>query len=74
MVVITFPDDENRIRGRGFLITHFPTRFLRSGEHIVPEAALKALEHEGIRFKVEGPATYEHFVAPFRAAASTPTE
>ncbi len=74
MVVITFPDRETETRGLGFLLGRFSGRFLRTGEHIVPEAALAALAHEGIIFTVKGPATYEHYVAPFRGAASSPPE
>ena len=74
MVVITFADEDTRERGIGFLLGRFPARFLRSGENVVPEAALAALAHEGICFTVKGPATYDHYVAAFRAAASTQAE
>ncbi len=43
MVTITFPDRDMEKRALGFLIGGFSGRVLRSGEHLVPEAALEAL-------------------------------
>jgi hypothetical protein len=57
VVTITFPDRETEKRGLGFLIGPFSGRVLRSGEHIVPEAALEALAYQNIPFAVRGKAT-----------------
>jgi hypothetical protein len=70
MVVIRFPDPETEKEGLGFLVGRFSGRVLKSGEHIVPEAALEALAHEDIPFSVLGRATYEQQVAALRSAAS----
>jgi hypothetical protein len=70
MVVIRFPDRETEKEALGFLIGHFSGRVLRSGEHIVPEAALEALAEENISFTVLGKATYEQQLAALRGAAA----
>jgi hypothetical protein len=43
MVTSRFPDRETEKRALAFLIGRFSGRVLRSGEHLVPEAALEAL-------------------------------
>jgi hypothetical protein len=58
MVTITFSDREAEKRALGFLIGRFSGRILRSGEHLVPEAALEALAEQNISFTVRGKATY----------------
>jgi hypothetical protein len=50
MVTITFPDRKTEQRALAFLLGRFSGRVLRSGEHLVPEAALKALAARAIRF------------------------
>ena len=74
MVTITFPDRETEKRALAFLIGRFSGRVLRSGEHIVPEAALEALADQNIPFAVRGKATYEQQVAAIRGAASAPIQ
>jgi hypothetical protein len=71
MVTITFPDRETEKRALAFLLGRFSGRVLRSGEHLVPEAALEALADQGISFTVKGRATYEQQVAAIRGAAPT---
>jgi hypothetical protein len=71
MVTITFPDRETEKQALGFLLGRFSGRVLRSGEHLVPEAALEALAHQDISFSVQGKATYEQQVAAIRGAAPT---
>jgi hypothetical protein len=66
MVVITFPDREVEKKGLGFLMTRFSGGVLRSGEHLVPEAAVEALAQEGITFNVLGKASYEQQIAAIR--------
>jgi hypothetical protein len=70
MVVITFPDEATERKALGFLLGRFSGQVLKSGEHIVPEAALAALAGRNITFTVHGKATYEKQVAALRSAAS----
>jgi len=68
MVVITFPDKETQKKALGFLLGRFSGKVLKTGEHIVPEAALEALAEHGVVFTVKGKATYEQQVAAVRGA------
>ena len=70
MVIITFPDTDTQKRALGFLLGRFSGKVLKSGEHIVPEAALAALAQQGFVFTVHGKASYEHQSAPLRSAAA----
>ena len=70
MVTITFADRETEKRALAFLLGRFSGRVLRSGEHIVPEAAMEALAEQGISFTVKGKTTYDQQVAALRGAAS----
>jgi len=54
----------------GYLAGRFSFKSSASGETLVPDEALRALAPEGIRFIVEGPATYEQLVPPVRDAAA----
>ena len=65
MVIIRFPDLETKRRALGFLARRFSGKSWATGEVMVPDAALAPLAAEGIRFTVEGPATYKH-LAPLR--------
>ena len=69
MITIVFPDRETEKRALGFLLGRFSGRVLRSGEHIVPEAALEALADQNIPFTVRGKTTYEQQLAALRGAA-----
>ncbi len=71
MVTITFPNRETEKQALAFLLGRFSGRVMRSGEHIVPEAALEALANENIPFTVKGKATNEQQVAAIRGDAST---
>jgi hypothetical protein len=53
VVTITFSDREMEKRALGFLIGRFSGRVLRSGEHLVPEAALEALAERNIPFTLQ---------------------
>lgn len=66
MIAIKFADRETERRALGFLLGRFSGRVLKSGEHLVPEAALEALADQGIPFEVLGKATYEQQVAAVR--------
>ena len=70
MVTITFPDRETEKRALGFLLGRFSGRVLKSGEHLVPEAALEALADQNIPFSVKGKSTYEQQIAALRDIAS----
>ena len=74
MVTITFADREVEKRALAFLIGRYSGRVLRSGEHIVPEAALEALADQNIPFAVRGKATYEQQLAALRGDASAPVQ
>lgn len=54
MITITFPDKETEKKALGFLLGRFSGRVLKTGEHLVPEAALEALANQNIPFFVEG--------------------
>ena len=71
MVTITFPDRQTEKQALAFLLGRFSGRVLRSGEHLVPEAALEALANQNIPFSVKGKATYEQQVAAIRGSASS---
>jgi hypothetical protein len=66
MVTIQFPDRKTEKQALAFLLGRFSGRVLRSGVHIVPEAALEALADQNIPFTVKGKATYEQQVAAIR--------
>jgi hypothetical protein len=70
MVVISFPDKEAQKKALGFLLGRFSGKALKSGEHIVPEAALAALAQQNIVFTVHGKASYEKQIAALRSAAA----
>ena len=70
MIVITFPDRPTEKRALAFLLGRFSGQTLKSGEHLVPEAALEALGDQNISFTVKGKATYEQQLAAVRGSAS----
>lgn len=74
MVTITFADRDTEKRALAFLLGRFSGRVLRSGEHLVPEAALEALADQSIPFTVKGKTTYEQQVAAIRGDASAPVQ
>jgi len=63
MITITFADRETEKLALAFLIGRYSRRVLRSGEHLVPEAALEALAAQNVSFTVEGKTTYEEHLA-----------
>ena len=72
MVTVIFPDRETERRALAFLLGRFSGRVLRTGEHLVPEAALEALADQNIPFTVKGKTTYEQQVAAVRGTAPPP--
>jgi hypothetical protein len=71
MVMITFQNRTTERKALAFLLGRFSGRVLKSGEHLVPEAALEALAEQNIPFNVKGKASYAQQVASIRGAAST---
>jgi hypothetical protein len=69
-VTITFPDRETEKRALAFLLGRFSGRVLKTGEHLVPEAALEALADQNIPFTVKGKTTYEQQMAAIRSTAT----
>lgn len=63
MVTISFADPDTEKRALAFLLGKFSGHVLRSGEHLVPEAALETLAQQDIPFTVKSKATYEQQVA-----------
>jgi len=53
MITITFPNPETEKRALAYLLGRFSGRVLKSGEHLVPEAALEALAGENIPYTVQ---------------------
>lgn len=74
MVTISFQDRAAERKGLAFLLGRFSGRVLRTGEHLVPEAALEALAGQNIPFSVKGTASYEQQVAAIRGAAPAPVQ
>ena len=74
MVKITFDDRATERKALAFLLGRFSGRVLKSGEHLVPEAALEALAEQNIPFSVKGKASYEQQVAAIRGAAPAPVQ
>lgn len=71
MITITFSDRETEKRALAFLLGRFSGHVLRSGEHLIPEAALEALADQNIPFTVKGKTTYEQQMAAIRDPASS---
>jgi hypothetical protein len=74
MVTIRFSDRETEKRALAFLMGRFSGRVLRSGEHLVPEAALEALADQNIPFTVLGKTSYDQQMAALRGDASAPVQ
>ena len=66
MITVTFPDRDTEKRAIGFLLGRFSGHILKTGEHLVPEAALEALAHQNISFTVKGKTTYEQQITAIR--------
>jgi len=71
MIVIHFTDEEAERRALGYLPGRFSFTSWATGKMLVPDAALGHLASQGIRFQVEGPATYEQTIAAFRGSPAS---
>jgi hypothetical protein len=56
LITISFPDRDTEKRALAFLLGRFSGRVLKTGEHLVPEAAPKELAEQSIPFAVKGKA------------------
>ena len=65
MITIEFSDPHVRLKALGFLMGRYPGRALKTGEILVPEAALQALATKDISLLVLGKSTYEQQIAAF---------
>ena len=74
MVTIVFADRDAERRALAYLLGRFSGRVVRSGEHLVPEAALEALADQNISFTVKGKTSYEQQVAALRGDAPAPVQ
>jgi hypothetical protein len=74
VVTISFADRATEKRALAFMLGRFSGRVLRTGEHIVPEAALEALADQNIPFTVLGKTTYEQQMAAIRGASAAPVQ
>jgi hypothetical protein len=70
MVIVRFESHEMELQALDSLAGKFPFKTWSTGELMVPAEALPYLAIEGIRFKVEGPASYEHNVPTIRDSAA----
>jgi len=63
MIIIRFADEESKRAALGHLAGRFSFKSWASGEMMLPKEALALLANEGVRFTVEGPATYERLAS-----------
>jgi hypothetical protein len=59
MIIIRFADQKAKASALGLLAGHFSFKSWATGEMMIPKDALALLADEGVRYTVEGPATYE---------------
>jgi hypothetical protein len=71
MVLIRFPNSDQKLKALGYLPGRFAFKSWATGEMLVPEAALPFMAVEGISFNVEGPANYERHVPAVRNPPAT---
>ena len=62
MIVIDNPDEGSHRRALGFLAGRFSLKTWATGEIMIPESALSALDTEGISYRVKGYPTYETMI------------
>ncbi len=74
MILIRFADVAAERRALGALAGRFSFTSWKTGETVVPEAALAFLALEGIPFQVEGPASHGKAVPALRDPAASPVQ
>jgi hypothetical protein len=67
MVIIRFDNEETEKRALGWLAGRFSFKTWTNGDLMLHERVLPYLAREGIPFRVQGPATYEHFAPAVRS-------
>ncbi len=72
MVILRFDNSDEERRALGWLAGRFSFKTWDNGDLMLHEAVLPYLAREGISFKVQGPATYEHFRPAIRDTAAAP--
>jgi len=72
MVIVRFDSEDEERRALGWLAGRFSFKTWANGDLMLHEAVLPYLAREGIAFKVQGQATYEHFQPAIRNSTPTP--
>jgi hypothetical protein len=70
MVIIRFDDGETEKKAMDYLVDRYSFKTWANGDLMVPEPASGELAAEGIGFRVQGPAKYEHFLPAVRNPAA----
>jgi hypothetical protein len=70
MVIVRFDTGNEERRALGWLAGRFSFKTWTNGDLMLHESVLPYLAREGIAFKVQGQATYEHFRPAIRKSAS----
>ena len=68
MVIIRFENEATEKRGLGWRAGRFSFKTWANGDLMLHERVLPYLARQGIPFKVQGPAKYEHFAPVIRTA------
>lgn len=63
MIIIRFANMDSKRLAMKLLVGRYSFKSWASGEMMLPKDALALLADEGVRFTVEGPATYERIAA-----------
>jgi hypothetical protein len=72
MVIVRFDNVDHERQALTWLAGRFSFKTWDNGEFMFHEAVLPYLAREGISFKVQGCATYEHFRPAIRDSATAP--
>jgi hypothetical protein len=72
MVIVRFDTKDEERRALGWLAGRFSFKTWANGDLMLHEGVLPYLAREGIAFKVQGQATYEHFRPAIRNSTPAP--
>lgn len=72
MVIVRFDSGDEERRALGWLAGRFSFKTWANGDLMLHEAVLPYLAREGLAFKVQGQATYEHFRPAIRNSTPAP--
>src|SRR6266849_5694200 len=70
MVIVRFDNTDEERQALGWLAGRFSFKTWDNGDLMLHEAVLPSSAREGIAFRVQGPATYEHFRPTIRDSAA----